>query len=97
MAVRRLINMIEGLAVNKDAQSIRGDRQFDVNTETTKQDFLFRGRVESIGQNVCSVSTPDGTSQAVMATDEPLQVGQPVWVCRSDAGEFIVLGSISGA
>lgn len=96
MAVRRLINMIDGLAANKDVRAVRGDQQLFIPSASQQpQDFLMRGRVESASQDAVIVSTDSGSGQATLATDENLQAGQPVWVVKADDGTLVVLGSIS--
>lgn len=94
MAVRRLINVIEALAIGKNPQSIRGGQQFGVQNAQQNAVFLVRARVESAGQSSVVISTQEGSSTASLATDEPLRAGQTVWACKTDDGAWLVLGSI---
>lgn len=94
MAVRRLINVIEALAVGKNPQALRGSAQFGVNSPQENTAFLVRARVESVSQASCVISTVEGSSTASLATDEPLLAGQNVWACKTDDGSWLVLGSI---
>jgi hypothetical protein len=96
MAIRRLVNMINGLAVNRDIASIRNDQgaASPVNPTTSSSEFMIRGRVESTSQQTVTVSTQDGSETAQLATDEPFQAGQMVWCIRADDGTLVVVGSI---
>lgn len=97
MAIRRLINIIEGLTVNRDSQGIRNDQQSGVLTTQVATDFLIRARVESVSQSNVVISTEQGSTTAALATDEPLQAGQNVWAIKADDGTFLVLGSTGAA
>ncbi len=92
MAVRRLINMINGIAVNKNVALIRGDASVGARQDTISDAFIFRARVESVTQDTIQVSTINGSEGASLATDEPFQPGQMVWVLRADDGSLVVLG-----
>jgi len=96
VALRRLINMITGLAVNRDPQSIRNDTQMNVRTDTQRGDaaFLEQATVQSALQSSCVVTWRGFTTTASLATDEPLQAGMQVWVIKADDGTLLIVGSV---
>jgi hypothetical protein len=95
MAIRKLINMLDGLTVGSDPSSVRPDNVTPARFLNGAQlNLIGKGDVQSV-TDVSAVVVINGNPVPVkFATDEPLRVGQQVWVSRSIDGEFVVHGSV---
>jgi len=96
MAIRRLVNMMTGFAVNRDPQAVRNDQTLGVRADTQRGEaaFLETATVQSPGQGDAIVTWRNLTTNASIATDEPLVAGMLVWVIKADNGKLLILGSV---
>lgn len=100
MAMRRMINQYTTLMQNGDPQGLRNDRITMVGkTQPSDSDQAFFDTATMIDVNTTAGGAAffrGRTVQGRQSNDEPLTVGQVVYVTKTRDGEYVIDGSVKG-
>ncbi len=94
MAIRRLVNMVQ--AIDQNIEAAKGNNQVSPLADNLGASTVAveTGTVVQSLQSGCLVTFRGGVGSADLATDEPLQAGQRVYVMQIDDGSLVVLGPV---